>query len=978
MWRWLPGILPILLFCGEAAAAAEKVRWPEPAVSWPWPGESSRRYEAEEVVAEPERLTRDRLTAGKWDVWSRDPGGKWSGGKVLRGDRILQDRIPGTSESAVLKFRIPVKKSGKYDVFAAGARCYGASRDGKTFQRHQGKSVLFRSMEAEAGFLEFYLANCYADSGNPGCPYLDYFIVTEVRTPPVMPPVSGFASRPVRERFNRGVTAIPFPGGGVYVSWRLLAEDPEDISFEVFRTRRGGTEKVTAAPVAETCDFIDASGRAGDVYEVRPVSGGSAVSGSAAVWGEKDAAGTPCRRIRLSDPKRTAFQVGVGDLNGDGSFDYVFKTPNLNIDPWERYWRPSPEPYVLEAYLADGTPLWKKSLGWSIETGVWYSPFIVYDFNGDGRAEVAVKMGKGDPRDEVGRVLSGPEYLMVLDGMTGREIARAPWPSRTGFGNYNVVSRNQLAMARLDGKTPCIIALRGTYNTMKAEAWQLDRGSLKPLWKFDNRAMGAAYQGQGAHSTITADIDGDGREEVVLGSMALDDNGSILWSTGMRHNDYMFFTDIMPENPGPEIAYIYETPQPRNGICVVDARTGRILWGLKQATGHVHRGYAIDMDPVHPGVEVAGSDHDLHQPKQQSRWLFSGSGKLLQTGPEIPVMLYGIYWDADLEREIAAPRIRDFAGGPVGGGFSGRMLLIADLFGDWREEVIASGPGEVRIYSTTIPAMDRRVTLMQDDTYRNGVLNNAQGYYNDPNLLKLPTLEAVNLSLIAQLGDGKNFCQVTVSAPRHAGLAGKVVLLPPPGIRLSSSSLEVKLAAGDVSVTKVQMDGKIVPGTVIRAVLTVEGGRRYRSGVALFPKVSRVWAAGTVKLPAASLVSETGGRVSVVRGRPGAADGCMIAWDNAGHRISWQLNLPAAGRYQLLLSRATPMDVERRLSVNGREIGVFQFSSTGGFGNDKTEWVLSECGPVLELKSGVNTITLENTNGSSMNLAYLYCEPVKK
>ena len=210
------------------------------------------------------------------------------------------------------------------------------------------------------------------------------------------------------------------------------------------------------------------------------------------------------------------------------------------------------------------------------------------------------------------------------------------------------------------------------------------------------------------------------------------------------------------------------------------------------------------------------------------------------------------------------------------------------------------------------------------------------------------------------------------------GLAGKVVLLPPPGIRLSSSSLEVKLAAGDVSVTKVQMDGKIVPGTVIRAVLTVEGGRRYRSGVALFPKVSRVWAAGTVKLPAASLVSETGGRVSVVRGRPGAADGCMIAWDNAGHRISWQLNLPAAGRYQLLLSRATPMDVERRLSVNGREIGVFQFSSTGGFGNDKTEWVLSECGPVLELKSGVNTITLENTNGSSMNLAYLYCEPVKK
>ncbi|MGI6355594.1 MAG: hypothetical protein ACOX6W_10935 [Lentisphaeria bacterium] len=101
--------------------------------------------------------------------------------------------------------------------------------------------------------------------------------------------------------------------------------------------------------------------------------------------------------------------------------------------PGSVVWYKSPDTYKLEAFLGDGTRLWTRDLGWSIERGMWYSPYIVYDFNGDGKAEVAVKMGEGDPRDEDGRVTSGPEWLVILDGMTGEDIARAPWPSREPF-----------------------------------------------------------------------------------------------------------------------------------------------------------------------------------------------------------------------------------------------------------------------------------------------------------------------------------------------------------------------------------------------------------------------------------------------------------------------------------------------------------------------------------------------------------------
>ena len=188
---------------------------------------------------------------------------------------------------------------------------------------------------------------------------------------------------------------------------------------------------------------------------------------------------TPYLTIEL-DGDHDFQKVGIGDLNGDGRLDYVIKQPDFNVDPSILgSWKPSREPYKLEAYDHDGTFLWRHDLGWAIEEGVWYSPYTVYDLDGDGKAEVALKGSDGkDHRNENQRVRTGPEYLTILDGEAGRLKARTDWPSREGYLNYpqeayGDSSRNQMAVAYLDGKTPCLVLLRGTYGLMKVVAYQL-------------------------------------------------------------------------------------------------------------------------------------------------------------------------------------------------------------------------------------------------------------------------------------------------------------------------------------------------------------------------------------------------------------------------------------------------------------------------------------------------------------------------
>ncbi|MDA3923549.1 MAG: hypothetical protein PF904_02485 [Kiritimatiellae bacterium] len=617
--------------------------------------------------------------------------------------------------------------------------------------------------------------------------------------------VNGWVKERRYEKMNRGVVALKCDEG-VYVGWRLLEEDKAGTGFDVYRELDGNRVKCNKEPVVKTTDFIDREGAdVKAVYSVETAEGFKGPAGSSSVVkAHKDK--ESYISVPISDKEAKAHKVGIADLDGDGIYDYVIKHPGGNVDPWIKYWYKSPETYKIEARLADGKMLWIKDLGWNIERGTWYSPIVVADLDGDGRAEVAAKIGPDkDMRDEEGKVQKGEEWVAVYNGMTGKEIARAPWPDRDEFGTYNHASRNQIAVAYLDGKTPCLITLRGTYGLMMAEAWMLEDGKLKELWKFSNNDLWGPVLGQGAHSCLCVDVDLDGRDEIVLGSMTLDDDGSVLWSTGKGHPDAHYYGDIDPKHPGMEIAYVIETRQQKEGgLNVIDALTGKFLWQLQGATRHVHsRGICSDLDVMHLGMEVYGADADNHK-LTEHRWLMAADGTIIREGTDVNYK-FGVscaWWDADLQRELIRGRAMNYDGGNASGSIKGSFLQVADVIGDWREEVICTEKGEVRIYTTRIPAMDRRVCLMQDDPYRMRTVMNAMGYEQTPTLSYLPAARSLNVNLTVIKENDKEICRVVVQASLDKGYKGEVKLQPPMGRKIEQKTLAVDLKPGEMLVKK--------------------------------------------------------------------------------------------------------------------------------------------------------------------------------
>jgi rhamnogalacturonan endolyase len=264
-------------------------------------------------------------------------------------------------------------------------------------------------------------------------------------------------------------------------------------------------------------------------------------------------------------------------------------------------------------------------------------------------------------------------------------------------------------------------------------AYQLQGDRLTEFWRWNEQEEGGRYRGQGAHSMHAVDIDSDGRDEIFLGSAVLDDNGVGLWSTGLGHPDHHYVGDIDPGRPGLEVYYGIESRRTTNGCCLADARTGEILWGLDTPTRHVHStGMCADIDPSQPGLECYSSDTDS-QKKSERRWLFDCRGNVLRDDLDWGFGLKTVYWDADLQRElIRGPHILKYAGGGYENVLRGSVVGYADVLGDWRDELIVSVAGELRIYSTTIPAADRRVCLMQDPLYRMDVCIQAMGYTQCP------------------------------------------------------------------------------------------------------------------------------------------------------------------------------------------------------------------------------------------------------
>jgi rhamnogalacturonan endolyase len=560
--------------------------------------------------------------------------------------------------------------------------------------------------------------------------------------------ITGWAKERVSEKLNRGLVVIQTAPDKVYLSWRMLADDPEGSGFHIYReTSPGKAVRITRKSVVSSTDFTDQPPKmlTSVTYFVRAVVNGEEGNDSEKTSVTLSLEPKNYHSIRFRGNYKPQ-RIAVADLNGDGAFDFIIKQPEQGIDPGGQP-NTSGLTYKVEAYLHDGTFLWQKDLGPGIEPGIWYSPMVAWDFNGDGKAELAVKTGPEDAREADGRVRSGPEWCSVLDGMTGKELCRVDWPARSWrFGDYNRNNRNQMGVAYLDGKTPFLLVARGTYKAMIVDAYQMEGDQLQKVWRWDGDEENPVIRHQGAHNMHSTDVDGDGRDEIVLGSVVLDDNGTALWSTGYGHPDKCFVTDIDPSRPGMEIFYASEEWWDNgNGVCLVDAKTGETIWNIGRKTLHVGDGMVADILPDIPGLECFASE----DPKGGSRdkYLLTAKGELLMTGDSVPDCRNWIWWDADRVREnIQYGRgtrgsggftpgkltIRKYKGPVVTDNIEGTVILMADIRGDWREELITLLPGEMRIYSTTIPATDRRVSLMQDPLYRNMVAHRSMGYEQSP------------------------------------------------------------------------------------------------------------------------------------------------------------------------------------------------------------------------------------------------------
>lgn len=594
------------------------------------------------------------------------------------------------------------------------------------------------------------------------------------------------------ERLDRGVVAVP-AAGGVLVSWRDLVTDPAGTRFVLYRDGK----PVTPAPITAT-NFLDKAGRPGARYTVRAVAGGRMQAQSRPALAAAE--GHLTVPLDLPPPRTApdgtpysyeANDVSVGDLDGDGRYELIVKWyPSIAKDNAFAGYTGNT---LFDAYTMDGKRLWRIDMGPNIRSGAHYTQFMVFDFDGDGRAELAAKTADGtiDGTGRVigdakadwtehggdapsgdrtgstelpdgrrvaqlkGRILKGPEFLTVFDGRTGRAAATAPYdpprhpdtPNPTGEqmkqiwgdGYANRSDRYLAGVAYLDGKRPSIVMARGYYARTAVAAWDYRGGELVKRWLFDSAAPGnTKFGGQGNHQLSVADVDGDGRDEIVYGAMAIDDDGKGLWSSGLGHGDAMHVSDLDPTRPGLEKWGVHENVRSNGGVggAMLDARTGAVLWSTP-ADKDTGRGVAADIDPRHPGAEAWGSN---------SGQLYDVKGKPIGERPR--QMNFAIWWDGDLSRELldgtrifkwdhekaASVPLLDPEGVLSNNGTKANPALSADILGDWREEVIwrTADSRALRIYVTPFPTGYRLPALMQDRAYRLGVAWQNTAYNQPP------------------------------------------------------------------------------------------------------------------------------------------------------------------------------------------------------------------------------------------------------
>lgn len=489
------------------------------------------------------------------------------------------------------------------------------------------------------------------------------------------------------EKLSRGLIGIPAEDG-MYLSWRMTLEDAAGLQFDLYRSSGGGAEvKLNKEPIDRTSDFLD---RTVD-YTVDNRWTLKATTGEVAIWTRlKGEERNPYLSVPVCKPEDgeiagesftyTANDCSVGDLDGDGEYEIILKWfPSNSKRPPQRGFTGNT---YLDAYKMDGTRLWRIDLGPNVRSGAATTNFLVFDFDGDGCAEICCKTGDGtvdglghrigdaqadwrtwDKKSPTyGKIVNGSEYLTVFEGRTGKELdskeyipTRYPLDGWGGVGgncgNDNTGGRSDrftAGVAFLDGKTPSPVMVRGWYGRTVVAAWTFTNGALKHTWTFDSAAPGwEAYSGMGNHSVTVADFDGDGCDEICVGAMTVDHDGKGLFTTGLRHGDALHAGRFIPSRQGMQVFGVHENEGDNEivkrtpAVAMFDGATGEIIWqdGLGQDAG---RGVAADIDPRYDGAEC---------------WCNIGGLRRGDTGEIISNRKpdscnFTIYWDADPLAEL--------------------------------------------------------------------------------------------------------------------------------------------------------------------------------------------------------------------------------------------------------------------------------------------------------------------------------------
>ena len=613
-----------------------------------------------------------------------------------------------------------------------------------------------------------------------------------------------------RERLNRGVVAVKMQDGRVAVSWRTLTSDQKGQPFDVYRDG----VKLNPQPLTTGGTFfVDEHPSAGNAtYEVRTTTTSTGETGSGTFTLKADAPlgylpipvqkpeggkvpvmqQQPPRQPRGGQDRRrdgrrgfrwhddgtyeySANDASVGDVDGDGQYEIFLKWEPTNArDNSHNGYTGS---VLIDCYRLDGTKLWRIDLGKNIRAGAHYTQFMVYDFDGDGRAEMMVKTADGtrdgqgcvigdsvaDYRNSAGRIMDGPEYISVFDGLTGRVLDTKPYiPERGemrawGDDHANRSDRFLAAVGYLGNKKngdneklASGIFCRGYYTRTVIAAWDWDGHELKNRWTFDtNQPEWASYAGQGNHNLRVADVDGDGYDEITYGSMAVDNDGTGLYNTGFGHGDAIHLIADSKDNA----LYIWDCHEnKRDGSDLRNACTGEVVFQIKSNTD-VGRAMAADIDPTNPGFEMWSTDsHGVRTMKGDVLYTAKDANdpqhdnSLVLNGRWLSVN-FGIWWDGDLLRELldhetvtkfdwknhTVVDVQKFDG-QFNNGTKSNPCLSADLLGDWREEVLLRNreSTELRLYVSTIPTDYRINCLMEDIPYRLSVATENVAYNQPP------------------------------------------------------------------------------------------------------------------------------------------------------------------------------------------------------------------------------------------------------